>query len=510
MKRTIQKIVLVCAVCAVAFYALNVQRGVGAAATSGPAAPAPQATPASTNPAMDDPAQFMWRVFVQVSQPAPGQQPPAPNASFPVMWETWATDEDTFPGNGVAAAPCFPSNPAAPVNPAPPAQPCPVQPVKRLRRGVQQQVLLNAASRVNLRGARGGGRNRSRALSLATLRAAMDAAHAVKSAPPAAAAPRGRARRGAAATSEPGGFEEVTRNLASFNFIVQNNLYTVAGLTQQFNNNFVVQFPRDAIEVKLRWLPWAEIQSYSPGANMSNYHVTFAPDPNNSNTPTYFGLVAIHLMTKDTPNWVWATWEHEDNPNRCDFLGCHDDFGVTPSDVAPTPNPAPYPGAPYPAGTLTPALMQLMQGMGAEWQHYRLKGAQVNFTDPTGQPLIVGNSVTEFGFVQTSSCMTCHALASFSPNYPANTKPPAPASLSFINSATAPPPDTTAMFYGAPGITLSTCQGQLGTLPPCAAGPPGGGFYATPFDPITNPQHSPPQFMQVDFVWAIPFGVKAP
>jgi hypothetical protein len=293
--------------------------------------------------------------------------------------------------------------------------------------------------------------------------------------------------------------EETRRNEAAFHFIVQNNLYTVAGLTQQFNNNFVVQFPTDAIEVKARWLPWSEIKQYAPNASMSHYHVTYAPDPNNNNTPTYFGLVGLHLMTKDTPNWVWATWEQEDNPNRCDFMGCHDDFGVTPADIASLPNPTPYPGAPYPAGTLTPALAQLMQGLGPEWQHYRLKGAQVNFTDPTGQPLVLGNSVTEFGFVQTSSCMTCHALASFSPN-------PTPAALSFINSATPPPPDTVATFYGAPGISLPTCQGSLGTLPPCAAGPPGAGFYANPFDPIKNPQHSRPQFMQVDFVWAIPFG----
>ena len=43
---------------------------------------------------------------------------------------------------------------------------------------------------------------------------------------------------------------------------------------------------------------------------------------------------------------------------------------------------------------------------------YRLKGAQVDFTDRTGRPTIVGNSITEAGFVSTSSCITCHAWAS--------------------------------------------------------------------------------------------------
>jgi hypothetical protein len=57
--------------------------------------------------------------------------------------------------------------------------------------------------------------------------------------------------------------------------------------------------------------------------------------------------------------------------------------------------------------------------------------------------------------------------------------------------------DTTTTFYGVPGITC----GANGCLP----GPPGGGFFTKPFDPITNPQGSQRQFMQTDFVWAIPF-----
>jgi hypothetical protein len=43
-----------------------------------------------------------------------------------------------------------------------------------------------------------------------------------------------------------------------------------------------------------------------------------------------------------------------------------------------------------------------------EWSNYRLKGSQIDFTDSTGAAVLVGNSVTENGFVQTSSCMTCH------------------------------------------------------------------------------------------------------
>ena len=40
----------------------------------------------------------------------------------------------------------------------------------------------------------------------------------------------------------------------------------------------------------------------------------------------------------------------------------------------------------------------------------------MDFTDITGKPTLVGNSVIETGFVQTSSCMTCHANASVDSN----------------------------------------------------------------------------------------------
>jgi hypothetical protein len=48
-------------------------------------------------------------------------------------------------------------------------------------------------------------------------------------------------------------------------------------------------------------------------------------------------------------------------------------------------------------------------GLPALWENYCLKGSQVEFTTATGIPTHLGNSVTEDGFVATSSCMTCHS-----------------------------------------------------------------------------------------------------
>jgi hypothetical protein len=106
-----------------------------------------------------------------------------------------------------------------------------------------------------------------------------------------------------------------------------------------------------------------------------------------------FGLIAMHIISKDVPGWVWATFEQVDNPERCKVVGCKDAFGLT-SD-----------------GKVSPQLIALFKanGLGAEWLNYRLDGAQVGFTDSTGVPTLLGNSITEDGFVASSSCITCHA-----------------------------------------------------------------------------------------------------
>jgi hypothetical protein len=122
----------------------------------------------------------------------------------------------------------------------------------------------------------------------------------------------------------------------------------------------------------------------------------------------------MHVLTKDLPNWFWCTFEHVDNPGRGDFIGIHDSFGADPAHV---PSRTDKAGSKYPPEAIKPALNKLFDEYGyrGEWaeqyRYYRLKGSQVDFTDGTGRPLLLGNSVTEGGFVPTASCMTCHARA---------------------------------------------------------------------------------------------------
>jgi hypothetical protein len=189
--------------------------------------------------------------------------------------------------------------------------------------------------------------------------------------------------------------ECVHRNRVAFDYVVQNALWYREGLAAAYTKGTPVQFPQASIAVKTNW------QLLASGADASRFHVHRTPDG------AVYALVSFHITTRDLPNWFWATFEHVDNPGRCDFLGCHDSFGQTPADTPPRTAL----GQTYPAESLTPAVQQVLKALPPEWRNYRLKGSQVDFVDATGRATVVGNSVTEDGFVQGASCITCHSRA---------------------------------------------------------------------------------------------------
>jgi hypothetical protein len=106
------------------------------------------------------------------------------------------------------------------------------------------------------------------------------------------------------------------------------------------------------------------------------------------------------------------------NPGRCDYVGCFDTFGAQSAVVL--PNRAAY-NTQYGKCEKTPALKALMQkaNLSPAWQNYCLKSTEVDFTTPDGTPYALGNSVIEGivgnGTVAASSCISCHAYASFGP-----------------------------------------------------------------------------------------------
>ena len=156
-------------------------------------------------------------------------------------------------------------------------------------------------------------------------------------------------------------------------------------------------------------------------------------------------LVAFHISSKDIPNWVWSTFEHVDLPGRCDITGCNDSYAFRSSDRLPDGTADNYVkphvrwdalnhgscvydrDKVYAPEEIKEPLATLFDQLGIglrpstdpkeptaqdlAWRSYRLKGSQVEFTSSTGRANLLGNSVTEAGFMNGSSCMTCHSRA---------------------------------------------------------------------------------------------------
>jgi hypothetical protein len=186
-----------------------------------------------------------------------------------------------------------------------------------------------------------------------------------------------------------GVLEEVRLNKDVFGFVVANKLWYTEGQVDAFNKGMTVNFPTTALEVKANWKPITEAEKAS---------YLWAKGTNGK----LYGLVAMHLLSKDVPNWFWATFEHKSNPCYGKYLAPQDNFGFPKGASAPSP-----------------ALMALFKKYGvnaAVFSNYRLDGAMVDFTDSEGAPIILGNSITENGFQTTASCITCHSRATAGPN----------------------------------------------------------------------------------------------
>jgi hypothetical protein len=162
---------------------------------------------------------------------------------------------------------------------------------------------------------------------------------------------------------------EIRMNRLAFDYIRAAQLYNLDGQIHQVANREGIEFPLGAIEVKASWRPIRR-------ADRSRYHtlrVRFA-----DGVTRLYGLSALNIAAKESPQWFWASFEHVDNATRVA------DEGWRP----------------------TPAAIALQAGA---WKNYRLRGTMTRYVDDAGAPQRLGNSELEAGFEATASCMTCHA-----------------------------------------------------------------------------------------------------
>lgn len=230
-------------------------------------------------------------------------------------------------------------------------------------------------------------------------------------------------------------------------------------------------YPPDAVMFKVDWIPEQTMidlgyvddldnDSSTPPQNRDHPYVTMKIRASTDGGANYkeglYYLAAITGASKALPNWHWYAFEHVGNLGRCDYTGCNDSYGFrTTVEVADPTDPqakisfasnfiTPHTeddqldddtqlfdlGKAYPSGDMTDGLAALFQATGigsgaAEsvnpdvprtadpaWRSYRLKGTQTQFYNTDGYPTIVGASITEGGFVNTASCMSCHVQAS--------------------------------------------------------------------------------------------------
>ena len=187
---------------------------------------------------------------------------------------------------------------------------------------------------------------------------------------------------------------EVRYNKAAFEFVRARGLFKYEGIRaglQEGVKSF--SLPPAAKVIKSQWRVITE-------AEKPRYHWAEVTLVDGSKKP--YGLIALHVTTKDIPNWLWMTFEHVDNRTP----GRNSSGDDNPGWQLPTIDRFACPAPPHTCGE-APRNIGLE---GTKWANYRLRGTQIDYIDSWGEPTRLSNSIIEKP-EQNSSCISCHAKA---------------------------------------------------------------------------------------------------
>jgi hypothetical protein len=188
---------------------------------------------------------------------------------------------------------------------------------------------------------------------------------------------------------------EARMNRDAYLFVRENKLYDRrVQMASAASGTFALNLPLASKEIKAQW---RKIDA----ADKGRYH--WVEFQKTRTEKEIWGLTALHIISKDLPNWFWATFEHVDNRIPDGQLG-----GRRGNEGWKRPSLDRFacPDAPLDCD-------RVPQGMGLQgtaWENYRLRGTQVDFVTSIGKHTRLASSQMEQGN-QESSCITCHALA---------------------------------------------------------------------------------------------------
>jgi hypothetical protein len=329
----------------------------------------------SHNPgqAATNPDEYAWRLFIALNWPANTTtrqaDPSAPlGADKPVVWETWQNATDVYLDDGQDPGPWTTGRAGATAS-AWTAD-------RSLATARHHPTPTTATTPTATSAAPPAEETRFETFSLKDIE---NARHIVGGKMVPLTNPTANAKR----------LTELRMNRVAFDYIRAHELYNLDGQLRMVAANQPVNFPPAATEIKASWRPIRDDER-------TRYHtleVRFA-----DGTERLYGLTALHIVAKDSPQWFWATFEHVDNPTRPDADG----WQLPSSDR-------------FACRGEAAACNRAPTGIGLEgtvWQNYRLRGTLTHFVDTTNRPLLLANSELEAGMQKSSSCITCHARSS--------------------------------------------------------------------------------------------------
>lgn len=210
-------------------------------------------------------------------------------------------------------------------------------------------------------------------------------------------------------------YEELRINRPMFDYIQENHLYNQNEVYRMAKEG-TINFPAASMMIKAQWIPVNPDSTGGYYTKRMNILIKDLQSGDSAYVDTLCGLVGFHLVTHELPNWVWSTFEYKGNVGLCDYIGCKDQFGCTESYIPPHEKV----NQGYKIGQTTAQLQSLFDefNVPAEFQNYRLKGSQTEYTDNNGDTLVLGNSILEMNLVETSSCISCHARATLNNGSP--------------------------------------------------------------------------------------------